>query len=131
MRGESFQFRKCERIVSQKTIDELFSGDHSQSLVVYPVRAVFMLRPRQAGDEAMQVLMSVPKRRLKHAVDRNRVKRQLREAWRLQHAAILSDSLSADQSLAVAFVWLQDGLSSTDTVASSMRHILQRIAKKL
>ncbi|MBQ9667997.1 MAG: ribonuclease P protein component [Prevotella sp.] len=131
MNIRSFQFPKAERIVSQKTIDELFSGDHSHSLVAYPVRAVFMLRPCQAGDEPVQVLMSVPKRRLKHAVDRNRVKRQLREAWRLQHVAVLADALPAGQSLSVAFVWLQDGLSPTSTVAASMHHLLQRIARKL
>ncbi|MBQ8127577.1 MAG: ribonuclease P protein component [Prevotella sp.] len=131
MSAENFTFPKRERIVSQKTIDELFSGDHSHSAVAYPVRAVFMLCPRQPGGEAVQVLMSVPKRRLKHAVDRNRVKRQLREAWRLQQAEVLGDALPADQSLRIAFVWLQDGLSPTAVVASRMHQLLERIGKKL
>ena len=90
-----------------------------------------MLCPRKPGGEAVQVLMSVPKRRLKHAVDRNRVKRQLREAWRLQQAEVLGDALPADQSLRIAFVWLQDGLSPTAVVASRMHQLLERIGKKL
>ena len=130
MQSKGFQFRKSERIVSQKTIDELFSGDHSHSQVAYPVRAVFMSRPRQPGDEPLQLLLSVPKRRFKHAVDRNRVKRQLREAYR-HHRQLLADAVADDQSVALAFIWLSSEHVDSADVDQRVSQLLSRIAQRL
>ena len=96
-------FPKSERIVSQKLIDELFTSGQSHSLAAFPLRAVYLLR-EEPCPAAAQVLISVPKRHFKHAVDRNRVKRQLREAWR-KNKQLLTDHLLEDKSVALAFMW--------------------------
>ena len=75
-------FRKQERIVSHQLIETLFEKGDSQTLAAYPLRAVFLQTERQQGHAPIQILISVPKKRFKHAVDRNRVKRQVREAFR-------------------------------------------------
>ena len=82
MTSEDYSFRKQERIVSQKLIDELFSGTGSHSMAAFPVRMVCLLRERPQDAPSAQVLVSVSKRRFRHAVDRNRAKRQIREAYR-------------------------------------------------
>ena len=79
----AFSFRKSERIHSLKQIDELFGGGKSRALSAFPIRVVYRYVHRLPTETPFQVLISVPKRNLKHAVDRNRVKRQLREAYRL------------------------------------------------
>ena len=79
----AFSFRKSERIHSLKQIDELFGGGKSRALSAFPIRVVYRYVHRLPTEAPFQVLISVPKRNLKHAVDRNRVKRQLREAYRL------------------------------------------------
>ena len=73
-----------------------------------------------------QVLVSVPKRHLRHAVDRNRVKRQLREAYR-HH----KDLLPEGQSLALAFIWQTDQCMPSAEVDSRMKNLLERIARKI
>ena len=93
-------FPKQERIVSQKLIDELFTSGQSHSLTAFPLRAVFL-----SGAAQLQLLLSVPKRRFKHAVDRNRVKRQLREAFR-KNKQLLADALPDGQAVALAFIWM-------------------------
>ena len=141
-------FPKEERIVSQKLIDELFTSGQSHSLVAFPLRAVFFRdESRTTGtnrdesrttetirDESRttktQVLMSVSKRRFKHAVDRNRVKRQLREAYRLNRH-LLTDHLAGDQPLRIAFIWLSDQHLPTAEVKARMASLLKRMAKKL
>jgi ribonuclease P protein component len=123
-------FRKPERMVSQKLIDELFSGGHSCSLAAYPLRMVYMVRERQQGAEPVQLLISVPKKRLHHAVDRNRLKRQVREAYRLNKHR-LESTLPDNEQLVVAFIWLAEGLESTDTVAARVKSLLKRISVKL
>lgn len=102
-------------------IDRLFTHAGSKSVTAYPIRAVF----RKADTEQTQILLSVPKRLFKHAVDRNRVKRQLREAYRTQYQS----PLPADQTLHIAFIWLSDKHHPSAVIAAKMRNLLNRIAE--
>ena len=122
-------FPKREHIVSTRLIETLF-GSGSQSMAAYPLRAVFRLAPRQLSGVPVQVLLSVPKKRFKHAVDRNRVKRQLREAYR-QHKQQLCDAISSEHTLLLAFVWQSDRLSPSAIVAERMEKLLCRITEKV
>ena len=141
-------FTKSERIVSQKLIDELFIGGQSHSLTAFPLRAVFLLadrkpssqndtdnvvttRPLNAIDKpAAQLLLSVPKRRFRHAVDRNRVKRQLREAYR-NSRPLLTDHVPADKQVLLAFIWMSDRHFSSAEVAQRVKLLLTRIASQI
>ena len=125
-----FGFRKRERMVSLRLIDELFGGGHSRSVAAFPLRAVFMSRQRDAHDEPLQMLVSVPKKHFHHAVDRNHVKRQVREAWRL-HKQLLVEAIAPDKQLLVAFVWLSDSLMSTPDVEERVAGIVKRLQEKL
>lgn len=122
-------FRKQERIVSGRLIETLFGKGSSQSLAAYPLRAVYMQTEHQEGHAPVQILISVPKKRFKHAVDRNRVKRQVREAYRC-YKQLLSDSVVEGKELLIAFIWLSDRHFPTEEVEKRVVSILQRIAKK-
>ena len=111
-------FGKEERLCSRKAIEELFSGGH-QSLSAYPIRAVFMTR-EQAG---VRIMVSVSKRYFKRAVKRNRIKRQLREAYRLQKELLQP----LNGGLDIAFCWTSDEMLPTEKVFRRMHNILQRI----
>ena len=65
----------------------------------------------------------MPKKRFKHAVDRNRVKRQLREAYRR------NKHLLDGRSVAIAFIWLTDAHFPSDVVDQRVRSLLIRISK--
>ena len=72
-------FKKHERLSGQKIIDTLFS--EGKIFVVSPFRVVW-LEYELAGQSPAQMLISVSKKRIKKAVDRNLVKRRIREAYR-------------------------------------------------
>ena len=80
----------------------------------------------------MSLLISVPKKRFKHAVKRNRVKRQLREAFRL-HKASLYQALehSGKPGVVMAFIWIGDKLCDSSTVERRVANLLERLAEKL
>lgn len=123
-------FGKEERIVSKKLVEKLFGGGQSRSAAVFPVRAVYMLTDKEAtGGTAVQVMMSVSKRHFKRAVKRNRVKRQLREAYRTHKHALLDTMANRcpDKALAIAFIWLADKLYDSKRVEQSVVTLLQRI----
>lgn len=121
-------FRKKERIVSTRLIEMLFGKGDSQSLSAYPLRAVFLQTARQEKCAPVQILISVPKKRFKHAVDRNRVKRQIREAYR-QHKQILEGEVAKEKQLMIAFIWLSDRHCPSSEIEKKVVSLLQRIAK--
>lgn len=123
-------FQKRERIVSRKLMDELFGGDHSHAVVAFPLKAVYMVKEHPDGHAPVEVLISVPKKHFKHAVDRNRVKRQVREAYRKQKQ-LLINGLGSEKKLAVAFIWMSDQKITSEEVDGRIKNILTRIAKKV
>ena len=121
---------KRERMVSRKLIETLFGGGRSQSMVAFPLRVVYMIQERTANEPPVQLLVSVPKKHFKHAVDRNRVKRQVREAFRL-HKQTLHDALPPASQLLLAFVWLSDSHSPSVTVERRVVGLMQRVAERV
>lgn len=125
-------FGKKEKLVSKKTIDALFSGGNSRSMSAYPLRVVFMRKERNETEESAQVMVSVSKRHFKRAVKRNRVKRQIREAYRL-NKHLLHEALEQkkDTAVAMAFIWQSDELAETALITEKMQSLLSRMAEKI
>jgi ribonuclease P protein component len=117
-------------MVSLKLIEALFGGGCSQSVAAFPLRAVYMLSERQPDDAPVQLLISVPKKRFKHAVDRNRVKRQVREAFR-QHKDLLNRAIPDTHRLLLAFIWLSDEHRPTKEVSQRVVGLMRRIGEKV
>lgn len=124
---------KAERLHHKKLIDSLFGGGKSRSMTAFPLRLVYMpLETANGQDEepaadkepASQMLVSVPKRNLHRANKRNRVKRQVREAYR-RHKDILDG-----HAFALAFIWLDPKLWPSDDVEQRVVSLLSRVAEK-
>ena len=124
---------KQERVCSKLLIDRLFNGGKSHSMSAYPLRVVYMYMQAEdiANDEPnTQLLVSVPKKCFKRAVKRNRVKRQVREAYR-RNRSIVSEKLSDGCRLVMAFIWLDPKLYDTAVVEVKMKNLIQRISEKI
>lgn len=128
--AERFTLSKEERICSKKLINELFTGN-GRSMTAFPLRVVFMKRTIVDDQPRAAMLVSVPKRYLKHAVDRNRVKRQVREAFR-RNKSIITQNLTDDHdAVAMAFVWLTNEKYPSSEVENRMVRLLTRISECL
>ena len=92
-----YTFPKEEHLCRKKLIDELF-GKQGSSFGVYPLRIVWVASPTPTA-EPPQVLISVSKRTFKRAVDRNRLKRLIREAYRLNKYRLLEQPMGHQVAL--------------------------------
>lgn len=116
----SLTLGKKERIAGKRLVETLFKGGVSRSMSCYPLRAVYALVPMTDDGSSAKMMVSVPKRYFKRAVKRNRVKRQVREAYRKQkHLVSGAMDNHPGQTLAVAFIWLSDKLSTAATSMSA------------
>ena len=128
--AERFTLSKEERICSKKLINELFTGN-GRSMTAFPLRVVFMKRTIVDDQPRAAMLVSVPKRYFKHAVDRNRVKRQVREAFR-RNKSIITQNLTDDHdAVAMAVVWLTNEKYPSSEVENRMVRLLTRISECL
>lgn len=120
--------RKPERLSRKKIIEKLFAGG-SRSFSIFPLRVVWL--PVEELDVQASLLVSVSKRRFKRAVKRNRVKRQIREAYRLNKQPLLEALAEKDLRLALAFIYLSDELTDSAVIAEKMKIALVRIVEKV
>ena len=124
-----FTFKKSEHLCRLSEIERLFSAG-SRSATVFPVRIVFRKVKPTDGEPPVKVLVSVAKRRLRHAVDRNRAKRQLREAYRLQKNTIYN-VLSGEQAIHIGLIWMAEKPMESHRVHTAIGTLLERVAENL
>lgn len=125
-----FTLQKKERLNSKILIEKLFSGG-SKSLPAFPLRIVYMPIEEEEDYPTLSILISVPKKKFKRAVKRNRVKRQIREAYR-KNKFILKDILDKEnKKAAIAFIWLGNELYESSDIENKVVKLLQLTAEKL
>ena len=121
--------RKSERLNSKIVIEKMFAGGSSRSFSVFPLRVVYM--PVESLEASASILVSVPKKRFKRAVKRNRVKRQIREAYRKNKGELKQLLTEKEQKLAIAFIYLSDQLTSSVEIEEKVKLLLARMAEKV
>jgi ribonuclease P protein component len=121
----NYRFTKEGRLKSRKEIGRLFQ--EGNSLGVYPLRLFFL--HEKEGNGLPQVAFSVPKRLFKKAVHRNRIKRQMREAYRLKQSIWL-EKLPPGQ---VTAIWVYTGREAVPyaEIEGAVVALLHRSARKL
>ena len=122
-------FKKSERLCSRLLMERLFQGD-SKSVSAYPMRAVF-LPVDKSVQQGVSVLISVPKKRFHDAVDRNRVKRQIREAYRKLKHSLVANMVSREEGLLIAFIYVSAKIEPTAYVEKRMSRLLEKISEAL
>lgn len=117
---------KAERIHSRLVVESLFSSRNS-SIAVYPLRIVWTIDESDVASTA-SILVSVPKKRMHHAVDRNRMKRMVREAYRLNKQILLSRLEGSGRHVDIAFICIADNVPTSSQVSKSVVKALARIS---
>lgn len=125
-----YTFSKDEKLCYQKSIDRLFA--QGKSYISYPLRIVYFVEEETEADKQFaQVLISVPKRKFKRANKRNRIKRLVREAYRLNKQEYIHLLQEKGLRLDIAFLYLKDVLPTYTEIEKSILKAVSTLKDKL
>jgi len=124
-----FTLSRAERLTSVKAIERLFQ--EGQSLTRYPVRLVWMKMDRsEETDAPVQVMFSASKKKYSRAVDRNRIKRLLREAYRLYKPELYT-LLPPDQTFHLAIIYTGKEIEPMENIQKKIIQALGNMIKDI
>jgi ribonuclease P protein component len=123
-----FRFTKEERVTGKRRIETLFI--QGCSFTAYPFRVVYLERLR-CQMIPTSILITVPKKRVRSAAHRNRMKRLTREAYRLNKHLLNPLPLREDRGIDVAFIYVKEGTTDYATVEKGMRKALVTLVAQL
>ncbi len=120
----SYKFGKDERLSGRKAIAELF--DSGQAFTLYPFR-VFWKVCETGIPVPARMAASVPKRSFKKAVDRNRIKRHIKEAWRYNKHILYKHLNENNIQLSVMLVYTQGDMPDHKLIAKKVEEVVSKL----
>ncbi|WP_461453182.1 ribonuclease P protein component [Mucilaginibacter sp.] len=125
-----YTFKKEERLCNKKLIDQLFHS--GSSFLCYPFKASWLVVEDAVQSVPAQLLISVSKRRYKHAVDRNLVKRRLREVYRLNKQQHLYDLLiGSNKKIIISIGYVGKQIESFELFDKKMLKLFKQLSEEL
>jgi len=121
-------FCKSEHLCGEKRITRLYT--QGEAFIAYPLRVVYLAEHKR-DDESSYVLVSVPKKRFKRAVKRNRLKRLMREAYRLNKHILIEKLAEKQMQIHIAFNYVSDDELDFVSVEKKMILALQKLVDKI
>ena len=126
---KSLSLPKNQRLCSQRAIDQLFS--QGNSTIAYPLRAVFRFDAESSELPPARFMITVPKKKIRHAVGRVLMRRRIREAYRLNRHLLFPALDEAHTRADIALVYLSSDLADYQTIEKCIHTILDHIAIKV
>ena len=127
--AEKKRFLKRERLTLQNDIEQLF--EKGQAFMAYPLRVVYVSGAAQNKVvPGLSVLVGAPKKRIRQAASRNRVKRLIREAYRLNKGALFDACRQSGKYIHIAFMYVSNDIRTYAEMEKAVRKALDRIRKK-
>ena len=117
-----------EHLKSKRVIEQVYAN--GASVTSFPLRAVFIEQPQEVQEPTAAILINVAKKRFRHAVDRNLVKRRIREAYRTSKHPFVEALENNGKKMAVAILYIDNKHNSTAFIKKKMTRVLENILVK-
>ncbi len=125
-----YQFPKAEKLCSRKIIDAIYN--YGKKIKSYP----FILNYLEVEQEAemtfpLQIVISVPKRKIRLAAKRNRLKRQIREAYRLNKKPLIDEVIIGNRKMALFLVYIGKEKETYSFIEKKLILLLDTLIKEI
>jgi ribonuclease P protein component len=128
MQNLRYTFCKDERLKSRKIIQELF--EKGKIVHHYPFKVLYIYKPKNESKFPAQFAISVSKRNFKHAVDRNRIKRKVREAYRKNKHTLYSAIAKSDQILCLFVIYTAKDELEYSVFETEIKNMITKVNQK-
>ena len=122
-------FPKKERLFGVKRIERLYKV--GKAFIAYPFRVVFLLVDDENEIIPARVMVSVSKKKFKKAVDRNRIKRLMRESYRLNKSELIRFATENNLKIHLSFQYISDEIPEFNAVNLNMRKRLNKLIQTI
>jgi len=123
----NIKLTKDERLRSKRIVERLFTT--GKSVFIYPFK-IFYFSENELSANQVQVLITVSKRNFKKAVDRNRIKRLIREAYRKNKYGLCDQLKRHNKSMAIGLIYVGETILSYQEIERKLILILQRLIEQ-
>lgn len=127
MKKEDASFTKGERLCGIKAVSELFSGGRTINLP--PLRIIYRVLTADESHASVRVMISVPKRNFRNAVDRNLIRRRIREAWRKNKMPLKEMISGTGKRLEVAILWNDTAIIPFDETEKAVKEVIGKLTR--
>jgi len=122
----SYKYSKNEKLKSKKAIDHLFNK--GKSINAFPIRVIHIQKPETEGI-LINAGVTVSKKNIKLAVNRNLIKRRMREAYRLNNHELKAHLKNTNTELNVMFIYSSKEILPFETIESKIKALLMRLSE--
>ena len=122
---QRYTFKKEEKLKSRKAIEQLFK--EGKSFSIFPFRILWEIK--EANSSPLQTGFAVSSKHFKKAVDRNRIKRLMREAYRLQKNDLQNHLTQQQKQVVVFFIYVGNELPEYPFIFEKTKAVLNRLIK--
>ncbi len=122
---------KKERISGKKEIDFLFGKGNS--FIAYPLRVVYIERDcdKISGEPVASIMISVSKKKFRRAVKRNRLKRLIKESYRLNKSRLIENLKNQGKFISIAFLYLSNEEKTYAEIETAVQKALEILPTKI
>lgn len=118
---------RSERLKSEKSISGLF--ETGKSLSVHPVRLIYQITT-PTDNSPIKIGFAVPKKNFKRAVDRNLIKRRMREAFRQNKQLLINIETQSFQGLDIILVYQGLKVEDFNIISNCIKELLKKLSIK-
>jgi ribonuclease P protein component len=126
--AKKFSYNSTEKLKSRKQLDALFTKGRSVS--VFPIK-VFFAEVNEETDASIKAGVGVSSKHFKKAVDRNRIKRLLREAYRLNKIPLTECVQINNKKIAIFFLFIDKAIPAFSLLQNKMPIAIEKLIKAL
>lgn len=122
-------FKKAERLNSKILIEKLFQG--ANSFQSFPFKVLWLVNEKDEVDSSAQILISVPKKKFKSAVQRNKIRRRIKEAYRKKKAELYKFLKTKNRNIALILIYIAPNEIEYKEIEEKINVTLERLEKEI